>query len=598
MKRSWLALSVFPALLILPQAKLLRPYVHKGDQWTTATELDLNLDLRAAAGEKKEAEEFDFRYQRRERFGVEVLEAKEDLTAKARREYSRSSSKVRTRAGKGEFVEKQEDSPFHQDNQVLQKEGDAVKLVSGGAKLSAEMKTGLEIELPSSVFLPTTKVEEGQDWKIEGKKLANYLRQQIEGSGLEISEIDGSIQASFKGIEEEKGKKVAKISFEGTLSCKVTLPVEGKSEPARLPLNMNWKGALHFDPITSKPSYFLVEGTVESRESKDAAQNPWTAKGDFRWSLEMEERVAVSGEGIKLEPRFHSGDQITRSEKSVFEFGLDDIQVKVNGKAMELGQLPEQKFKFESNQKTTDELLDASEGQIKKLRREFQEVNFEAEGPTGDVPNPMEELEGKVVILEKEGKEVSAKLEGGGKIEEKLLKKMSMGDEFRNLLPEEAIKVGQAWTPDEKKLIEMFKNALPSPGDEEEESPMDMEALFKKISLSVDCKLLSAAVEEGVSTARISVKAKFDLDLTQDDLPKQAQEQMGGMEMEMSVRGSLEGEFIFDFKGGKPLKLDLAGPLQFEMNSSRSDEMEFEQRVKMSGTIEMHEDYSKTKAAK
>jgi hypothetical protein len=113
-----------------------------------------------------------------------------------------------------------------------------------------------------------------------------------------------------------------------------------------------------------------------------------------------------TGEALKLSARFRQGDATTKTETMSMDFGFDEIRVVFNGKAQEVP-APEQRFEVRSTTKSAEEVLEAAEGEVKKLRREYLEVSMEMKGPMPSPPdNPIEELEGKVVILEREGKEV------------------------------------------------------------------------------------------------------------------------------------------------------------------------------------------------
>lgn len=610
-------LAIALTLVVMPmtlgarnEGHLLRPFVHKGDQWTTSTEFDLDLTLPAAPAappseggekdpekdkekEKEKAEETSWKLQRRDRIDTEILEAKADLAAKVRRNFTKSHAKLRSKVGKAEAVEKQEDTALNQASLVLEKDGEATKLASGGGSLSADLKVSFEADELTSTFLPAEKTEEGKEWTIEGKRLAGFLTQQLASlKNHEAKDAGGKLKLSLKGVKEEKGKKSAEISIEGDLSFTLVAPKEAGSETHKLVWQA--KGKLLFDPTTSRSTQFSIEGKVE--------ETGGPAKGSARISLDVEDKETPTGAAIRLLARFHPGDAFTKTDLMKVDISLDELTMMMNGKKMDTP-TPEQTFTISTKIKSSDEILEATEGKLKKLRREFHDVSFELKGPPSPPENPMEELEGKVIIVEEENGEVHAKPDTGVKVDEKLLKGQGLGDEFRIFLPEDEVKKGSSWAPDEKKLAEMFQRMLPSMDDEEGEGKAGefIKAIMKKLSGSIDCKLAGLSEEEGTSVARISLKGALGLDVTQDDFPKEMRADMKGVEIEVSVSGKFEGEMLFDTKAGKPMKFAFAGPISVKVKIAQSNEeagMDFQQIIRASGNLDMDSSYAKGKPGK
>lgn len=603
-----LAIAALSLALIPADGHLLRPFVHKGDQWTTNSEFDLELSYSAAAAapadkgeggekegekEKEKPEETSWKLARRDRFDSEVLEAKSDVASKLRRQYTRSTAKLRLKAGKAEASEKQEDTALHQANLVLEKDGDTTKIVSGAGTWTPEFRAAIDLDSLSTLFLPPEKTEEGKEWTVEGKKLAGFLTQQLAAmKGHDAKDAGGKLKVTLKSVKEEKGRKLAEIGIEGDVSFTLVTPKDAVAESRKLLWQS--KGSLAFDATSSRPTRLTLEGKIEEQGGP--------TKGEARLTLEVEEKEAPSGAAMRLLARFHPGDVLTKTDVMKLDIGLDELTMLMNGKKMDTP-TPEQRIAVTNTMKVTDEILEASEGKPKKLRREFQEVKFELKGIPAPEENPMEDLEGKAILVEEEGGEVHAKPDAGAKIDEKLIKGQGLGDEWRIFLPEEEVKKGSVWSPDEKKLAEMFRRMLPSMEDDEDEgeSAEIIKNVMKRLSGSIECKLAGVSEEEGASVARITLKGGFGLDFTQDDLPKAVREGMGDGELEISASGKFEGEMLFDIKAGKPVKFGFSGPISLKVKIAQSNEeagMDFQQLMRASGSVEMESGFGRGKTGK
>ncbi len=281
------------------------------------------------------------------------------------------------------------------------------------------------------------------------------------------------------------------------------------------------------------------------------------------------------------------------------ELDLTDMSMSRDDEEWE-GDMPEWTISHEEKIAFTDEVLEAEDGRILKLRRTFDEISetrkneiSAAEGSHSDEGEGASELEDATVVFtwDADLEEYEAAFEDGeGDLD--LLEELECRVDFAEFLPQDSVAKGDTWTVEAKAF-----NGIVAPGgdlhvlfeDEEPEEEGGMsDQLADNVEGEISCKLVDLREEDGVRIAVIALQAKLRTHGVEEG---EIEAEVGTVSttQEVRIEYALDGEFLWNLSAGHVAGIELAGSLDYEMDGVQElSGVTYSRKQTFEGTVAHH----------
>lgn len=293
----------------------------------------------------------------------------------------------------------------------------------------------------------------------------------------------------------------------------------------------------------------------------------------------------------------------SRSEQS-----LDSMSVTVNGEEQEQSGDQEQTTKVETRLVVVDRYVARDDERVTKLARRFEEFSGEnaTELSFGEEEHHFSS-EGSCELVDHdvsfvwdadEGEYVASSEDEG--VDEDALEDLRFELDFRAVLPEGAVEVGDEWPVDVEGLRAMlrFDQGLPVDwtrtvdGEEQEqgeEADDDAEEPEEEVSGEVRASFTEVRAVDGRKLAVLHLEGNYEVASHQEHTSEQS-EHTQSTEADSTLTVELEGELLWDLEGGYCRSCHLEGETKNSITSSNTvdfdgQSVEFEQRSERSGSL-------------
>jgi hypothetical protein len=200
---------------------------------------------------------------------------------------------------------------------------------------------------------------------------------------------------------------------------------------------------------------------------------------------------------------------------------------------------------------------------VEKEVREYTkaQVKGKAQATMGDVEQPPQEtketlpIEGRTFEINREEESTNVTPKGDKKdIDKSMYATLTLHEGAEALLPERAVRPGDRWTIEGKKLLNWASRG------------MQGSFKLKDLTGSVECVLKEVKTVEGKRTARVEYTVNFEASGTPIQMNDQDEEPATKIKVEVSLTmKNGKGEFLFAIDDGFSLSMDLDTPMQIEM---------------------------------
>ena len=316
-----------------------------------------------------------------------------------------------------------------------------------------------------------------------------------------------------------------------------------------------------------------------------------------------------------------AGSSVTRVYTSNNQFSLDEMEMSMNGQPMPMDLEMSMDMSMDLTIEVTDTFVAVSDGRPDKLQRTYDALGTEAhfsmemsmmpDGGQDKNISSSSDLEGKTVLFtwdDEEGEYGVEYHESEG--DEELLEGLTEDMDFRALLPEGGVSVGDTWEIDPKALISVLfpggnTGLVPEEEGGSEEMMPGMDGMGANISDMLGDLLEGEASAEYMGTEdvdgttvavihfTISIASSNDMteivEESMGDLPEGSPEiSINYVDVEIEMEG--EGTLQWDLAANRMHSYESQGSMNTLMDmgmgvSMGDNEMEMEQSMEMSGTF-------------
>jgi hypothetical protein len=453
----------------------------------------------------------------------------------------------------------------------------------------------------------------GESWPIAAPAAEAFVRGEIDATSL-LSDLKATGRGMLESLEEGKGGLLARVRT--SIECEATLAFDlAWADPAVASLprgvaRFKYEGVLVFAVDGGVPISLDLDGTgtVAPPDDGKAGGLEGTASGKVSASFSLEREA---GEGVVLAFADRVGSLVEKVHDVALELDLEmgmEMPAEMSGGGAD-DQTFEMHMRVKNAGRESRSVLEADGGKAKKIRFEVLEgkTSIEIESPM--IPdeamgNQEEEnpLVGETILVEGEGEESEAKIEGGGSDGDGQARQYTLRPEYDRLLPPEStvVKRGDRWTVDVSTILQDLVRQLGGGGGSQGNTIQD---LLKGVHGQVDCTFEGVETLDGIRCGRIGFVADISADFDLGDILRAgmaAAEEEGiaapmpeGLEGEGQLTIDVNGTLLAALDEERPLRLAAEGGLEFEadMALSMGDMGEMTISMNGSGDVTMNADF-------
>lgn len=297
---------------------------------------------------------------------------------------------------------------------------------------------------------------------------------------------------------------------------------------------------------------------------------------------------------VAVEP----GTKVTKRFTNELHLELDEITFSIDGEEQDTGaELPEVVIDDAGEIVFVDEYVSVEGGRATELVRTFETLTDESSQsapgpPDGEIVEQVRvgssDLEGESVRFTWDGDADEydvAFADEDSDADAELLEDLDADGDFRFLLPEEDVEVGDAWELDAVLFDKLF-----APGgdlkilDEDDDRDEDREFSDQfRDNLSGDVTVTLASIEDGVAT--LEIECEVETSVERDDLPEGAPAELEFMQAYV-FSFEAEGELLWDMSAGHASSLEMEGDVELQVTTTQQMQgPEVESTQFMSGTF-------------
>lgn len=288
---------------------------------------------------------------------------------------------------------------------------------------------------------------------------------------------------------------------------------------------------------------------------------------------------------VAVEP----GTKLTKTFTNELHLELEEVNVTVNGEDQgSPPEVPEVTIDDAGEIAFVDEYVSTGGGRATELVRTFETLSDESSqtgpGPDGEIVEDSRsgssELEGESVRFTWDGDAeaydaVFADEDSDASTD--LLDDLDADGDYRFLLPEEDVEVGDSWELD----ADAF-DRISSPGgdlkilDDEDDGDTEFSDQFED-NLSGEVVVTLESIEDGIAT--LTVECEVETTVENDEVPEGAPAGMEVLQV-FTFTFAAEGELIWDMEAGHAVSMELAGDVELTIGTTQTqgdNEIEVEQ---------------------
>ncbi|HTF90320.1 MAG TPA: hypothetical protein VK843_18030 [Planctomycetota bacterium] len=294
--------------------------------------------------------------------------------------------------------------------------------------------------------------------------------------------------------------------------------------------------------------------------------------------------------------RVAKGTTLARSFESKAQVELQSMSVKVDDEEQEAGPTPEMTVNQASTYEFSDTIEAIEHGEPAKIVRHFTKISSmrsrtmkQPDEEALEEESALEsELEGKSVVFAREGSSWTAKWAEESDADEKLLKGLEAEVDFRSFLPDKEVSVDDSWELEASTFLNFVRPGghLSRKAEGEDAARVNAREAMLDDSIEGKCTATYRGTREeaGVKVGVIALVAEVTLHSSEDIDNGEA----GVGESKLQLSYKLEGEILWDVKGGFARSAALSGSLELTQThhvtaKSSEGEHEFEQVMTFSG---------------